>query len=108
MVTNVLSQNNLPVPDPQNQQISTTSTSTNSRLLDASTVNNLLGNSAIANQITPALINSGALPNVNINAYNSSSDSQKLVYNAQIQSQISNGSQKLTQVASNALNNLGF
>ena len=108
VVTNVLSQNNLPVPDPQNQQISTTSTSTNSRLLDASTVNNLLGNSAIANQITPALINSGALPNVNINAYNSSSDSQKLVYNAQIQSQISNGSQKLTQVASNALNNLGF
>ncbi|MGY8868352.1 MAG: hypothetical protein ACKVJK_22330 [Methylophagaceae bacterium] len=108
LVTNVLSQNNLPVPDPQNQQISTTSTSTNSRLLDASTVNNLLGNSAIANQITPALINSGALPNVSINAYNSSSDSQKLVYNKQIQSQISNGSQKLTQVASNALNNLGF
>jgi hypothetical protein len=108
VVSNVLSQNRLPVPDPQNQQQPITSQSTNSRSLGASNVTRLLAIPAVASQVTPALINSGALPNVSINDYNSASSSQKASYNAQISNNIAGGDQKLTQLASNALNNLGY
>ena len=108
VITNVLSQNRLPVPDPQNQQQPVTSQSNNSRSLGASTVNSLLAIPSVASQVNPALINSGALPNVSINDYNSASASQKAAYDAQISSSISAGDQKLTQLASNALSNLGY
>jgi len=108
LVTNALSQNNLPVPDSQNVQTPSSSQSNNSRTLDASVVNNLLSDPTVAAQVNPALVNSGALPNVDVNAYNSASSSQKASYNSQIQGAIAAGNQKLTQVASNALKNLGF
>jgi len=108
VVSNVLSQNKLPVPDPQNQQQSSTSTSTNSASLSSNQINTLLLSPAITNQITPSLINSGALPNVDINIYNNSTASQKAAYNAQIASKIANGDQNLTQIASNALTDLGY
>ena len=108
VVSNVLSQNKLPVPDPQNQQQSSTSSSTNSASLSSNQINTLLLSPAIANQITPSLINSGALPNVDINIYNNSTASQKAAYNAQIASKIANGDQNLTQIASNALTDLGY
>jgi len=108
LVTNVLSQNKLPVPDSQNIQTPTSSQSTNSRTLDASVVNSLLSDPTVAAQVNPALVNSGALPNVSINAYNSASASQKTSYDAQIQGAIAGGNQKLTQVASNALKDLGY
>ena len=108
VITNVISQNKLPVFDSQNQQQSTSSVSNNSRILGATTVNTLLSNPAIASQVNPALINSGALPNVNVNDYNNANASQKAAYDSQIQSGISGGSQKLLQVASNALTNLGY
>jgi hypothetical protein len=108
VVTNVLSQNKLPVPDPQNQQQPVTSTSTNSRSLTSNQIESLLLSPAIRNQVNPALINSGAIPNVSVNDYNNASASQKAAYDSQISSKIASGDQKLTQVASNALNSLGY
>jgi hypothetical protein len=108
LVNNALSQNNLPVPDSQNIQTLISSDSTNSRILDANTVNSFLSDPAIAAQVTPALVNSGALANVGINTYNSANASQRASYDSQIQGAIASGSQKLTQVASNALKGLGF
>ena len=108
LVNNALSQNNLPVPDSQNIQTLISSNSTNSRILDANTVNSFLSDPAIAAQVTPALVNSGALANVGINTYNSANASQRASYDSQIQGAIASGSQKLTQVASNALKGLGF
>ena len=108
VVTNILSQNKLPVPDPQNQQTPTTSNSSNSGRLSSGQVSALLLSPAIRNQVNPALINSGALPNVSINDYNSANASQKAAYDSQISSKIAAGDQKLTQVASNALNSLGY
>ena len=108
VVTNVLSQNKLPVPDPQNQQQTVTSASTNSRPLSSQQIGALLLSPAIKNQVNPALINSGAIPNVSVNDYNSASASQKAAYDAQIASKIASGDQKLTQIASNALTDLGY
>ena len=107
VVSNVLSQTRLPVPDTQNIQTSSTSQSSNSRLLSPAAVNSALSDPAVASAVTPALINSGALPNVSINDYNNASAAQKSVYNAEIQSSIAGGNQKLTQEASNAISNLG-
>lgn len=107
VVSNVLSQTRLPVPDTQNIQTSSTSQSSNSRLLSPAAVNSALSDPAIASAVTPALINSGALPNVSINDYNNASAAQKSAYNAEIQSNIAAGNQKLAQVASNAISNLG-
>ena len=106
LVTNVLSQNKLPVPDSQNIQTSSTSSSNNSRVLSSQQIVSQLSTPAIANQVLPALVNSGALPNVNINTYNSASASQKAAYNSQVINKIASGDQKLAQVASNAINNL--
>jgi hypothetical protein len=108
VVSNVLSQNKLPVPDPQNQQQPVTSSSNNSRPLSSQQIGTLLLSPAIKNQINPALINSGAIPNVSVNDYNSASASQKAAYDSQIASKIASGDQKLTQVASNALTDLGY
>lgn len=108
VVGNVLSQNKLPVVDSQNIQKSATSTSNNSRTLASSTISTLMAIPSVASQVTPALINSGALPNVSVNTYNSATASQKAVYDSQIQSSIAGGNQKLAQVASNALNSLGY
>ena len=108
VVTNVLSQNKLPVPDPQNRQTPVTTTSNNSNTLGTNTINNLLAIPSVAAQITPALINSGALTNVSINDYNNANASQKAAYDETIRNSISSGNQKLTQVASNALNDLGY
>ena len=108
VVSNVLSQNKIPVSDSQNQQQSSTSASNNSRTLGSSTINTLMAIPSVASQVTPALINSGALPNVSTNDYNSASASQKAAYTAQLQNSIANGNQKLTQVASNALSDLGY
>jgi hypothetical protein len=108
IVSNVLSQDKLPVPDPQNQQTSSTSTSDNSTVLSGTRVNAILASAGVATQVLPSLINSGTLPNVDINIYNNSTDSQKAAYNAQMTDKIAKGDQKLTQVASNALNNLGY
>ena len=106
VITNVLSQNKLPVPDPQNVQTPVTSTSNNSRTLDSQSILQALSNPAVANQVVPALVNSGALPNVDINTYNSANATQKAAYDSQIADKISQGDQKLSQVASNAINNL--
>lgn len=106
VVTNVLSQNKLPVPDPQNRQSSITTTSNNSRILDASQITQALSNPSVANQVLPALINSGSLPNVSVNDYNTANASQKAAYQTQLSNKIANGDQKLAQVASNAIANL--
>jgi len=108
VVTNILSQNKLPVPDPQNQQTPITTTSNNSKTLSSSQIAGLLLSPAIRNQVNPALINSGAIPNVSVNDYNNASASQKAAYDSQISSSINSGNQKLIQVASNALTNLGY
>ena len=107
-VNNVLSQNKLPVPDPQNVQTPSTSQSSNSRTLSSNQIGGLLLSPAIKNQVNPALINSGAIPNVNINDYNSASVSQKAAYDAQLSNSIASGNQKTIQVASNALKSLGY
>ena len=103
LVTRVLSQDKLPVPDTQNIQTPSAAQSSNSRLLDNTTIVQQLSNSAVANSVMPALLNSGALPNIGINEYNSSSASQQANYIQQIKNEISNGNQKLSQIASNAL-----
>ena len=108
VVTNILSQNKLPVPDPQNQLTPAVSQSNNSVTRSAGQISALLASPAVANQVLPSLVNSGALPNVGINDYNNASASQKAAYNAQITEKIDNGDQKLTQLASNAVNNLGY
>lgn len=108
LVTNVLSQNNLPVPDSQNIVTPIQSQSNNSRPLGTTTINTLLAIPSVASQVSPALVNSGALPNVSINDYNNANASQKAAYDAQLRNRIASGDQKLTQVASNALNNLGY
>ncbi len=108
VVTRVLSQNVLPVPDQQNIQTSSVSQSTNSRILSDTRISTLLSNPTIANQVLPSLINSGSVSNVSINDYNNASTSQKAAYNTQILNKIAAGDQKLTQLASNALNGLGY
>ena len=106
VVTNILSQNKLPVPDPANQQTPITTTSNNSRVLSSSEITQSLSDPGIANQVIPALINSGALPNVSNNDYNNATDSQKAAYFLQLSGKIADGDQKLAQVASNAIANL--
>lgn len=108
LVTNVLSQNVLPVPDSQNITTPSAVESNNSRTLSSNQIGGLLLSPAIRNQVNPALINSGAIPNVSINDYNNASPSQKAAYDAQISSSINSGDQKLIQVASNALTDLGY
>ena len=108
VVSNVLSQNILPVPDPQNQQTSSTSTSNNGRILSQPTINSLLLIPAVASQVIPALINSGALPNTTMSDYNSATPSVKAAYESDLRSQIAQGDQNLTQIASNALTDLGY
>ena len=108
VISNVLSQNKLPVPDSQNQQQSVTAASNNSRPLSAGQIGALLQSPAVRNQVNPALINSGAIPNVSVNDYNNASASQKAAYDSQISNKIAAGDQKLAQVASNALNSLGY
>ena len=108
IVGNVLSQNKLPVPDPQNAKTASTSSSNNSRMMSASSINGLLSQPSIASQVLPSLLNSGAIPNVGINEFNSATTSQQASYTAQVTNKIANGDQKLTQLASNALTNLGF
>lgn len=103
LVTSVLSQNKLPVPDSQNIQQSSTTQSNNSRILDSQVIVNQLSNPAVANQIMPALVNSGALSNISINQYNNSSASQRAAYNSLLLDRIASGDQKLAQVASNAI-----
>jgi len=107
VVSNVLSQNILPVPDSQNKQESVTSTSNNSRILSSAVIVQNLSIPSIASQVSPALVNSGALPNTSINDYNSANATQKAAYDKQISDKIEGGDQKLTQVASNAINSLG-
>ena len=106
VITNVLSQNKLPVPDPQNQQSPSVLESNNSRNLNSQQIVVQLENPAVANVVVPALVNSGALPNVDINTFNNSSASQKAAYQTQMTDSIAAGNQKLTQVASNAINGL--
>jgi hypothetical protein len=108
VVTNVLSQNKLPVPDSQNIITPIKSQSDNSTTLGVTTINTLLSIPSVASQVTPALINSGALSNVSINDYNNANASQKAAYDAQLQNRIATGDQKLTQVASSALKELGY
>jgi hypothetical protein len=108
VVANVLSQNKLPVPDPQNKQTAVTSGSNNSAIRSSSQVTQTLAIPAVSAQVLPSLINSGALSNVNINEYNSATTSQKAAYNAEISAKVAGGDQKLTQLASNALDNLGY
>jgi hypothetical protein len=103
LVTSVLSQNKLPVPDSQNIQQSSTTRSNNSRILDSQVIVNQLSNPAVANQVMPALVNSGALSNISINQYNNSSTSQRAAYNSLLLDRIASGDQKLAQVASNAI-----
>jgi|TARA_B110000908_G_scaffold86601_1_gene103435 hypothetical protein len=107
VVSNVLSQNILPVPDSQNKQESVTSTSNNSRILSSAVIVQNLAIPSIASQISPALVNSGALSNTSINDYNAANATQKAAYDKQISDKIEGGDQKLTQVASNAINSLG-
>jgi hypothetical protein len=96
------------VPDSQNITTPSVTESNNSRVLGSTTINTLLAIPSVASQVNPALINSGALPNVNINDYNSATPSQKSAYDAQLATSIASGNQKLTQVASNALTDLGY
>ena len=106
LVTNVLSQNKLPVPDPSNQPTPIASQTTTSTQSNSQQIVTKLSDPTVANQVIPALVNSGALPNVSINAYNSASASQKAAYNSQISGSISAGDQKLTQLAANAISGL--
>jgi hypothetical protein len=77
-------------------------------MMSASSINGLLSQPSIASQVLPSLLNSGAIPNVGINEFNSATTSQQASYTAQVTNKIANGDQKLTQLASNALTNLGF
>ena len=106
VVTNVLSQNKLPVPDSQNIQTPSTVDSNNSKILSSQQITSQLSDPAVANVVVPALVNSGALSNVSVNDYNNSSDSQKAAYFLQLSSKIANGDQKLSQIASNAINGI--
>ena len=63
---------------------------------------------AVASQVIPALINSGALPNTTMSDYNSATPSVKAAYESDLRSQIAQGDQNLTQIASNALTDLGY
>jgi hypothetical protein len=47
------------------------------------------------------------LSNTSINDYNAANATQKAAYDKQISDKIEGGDQKLTQVASNAINSLG-
>ena len=104
LVTSVLSSNKLPVSDSQNIQTKSVSSSSNTTVLSINAINTQLENPAVANVVVPALINSGALPNVTVNTYNSSTASQKSSYVSQLTTKISSGDQKLAQIASNAIN----
>ena len=106
VVSSVLSQDKLPVPDSQNVQTPSTAQSNNSRLLSSEQITSQLSNPAVANVVFPALVNSGALSNVSINDYNSASATQKSAYNSQLTSSIASGDQKLSQIASNAINSI--
>tara|TARA_B100000780_G_scaffold140812_1_gene98611 strand:+ start:4708 stop:5946 length:1239 start_codon:yes stop_codon:yes gene_type:complete len=103
LVTSVLSQNKLPVPDSQNIQRASTATSNNSRVLSSNAIVTKLSDPAVSNSLMPALINSGAIANVGINEYNAASASQRSTYKKEVINKIQAGDQKLQQIASNAL-----
>ena len=107
VITNVLSQNKLPVPDPQNTKVSSVSESNNTRVKSTESIVTSLSIPSVASQVMPALVNSGAIANVDVNTYNSSNASQKAAYNKEVSDSISSGNQKLAQVASNALDQVG-
>ena len=103
IVSNALSQDILPVPDTQNIPNPSRSNSTNSRPLNSREITELLNDPEVSNNVIPALVNSGAINNVDINRYNASSQNQKDDYNSQLVDKITSGSQKLTQIASNSI-----
>ena len=108
LVTNVLSQNRLPVPDSQNQPtIVTSQVTTRPRSRPASDIADQIVIPNIVTTVLPPLVNSGALPNVDINTYNSSSDSQKAAYASVVADMVRGGDQKLIDIASAALDKLG-
>jgi|TARA_B110000483_G_C18144941_1_gene523034 hypothetical protein len=107
LVTNMFSQNKLPEPDPSNAQTSSQSQSTNTRILSNAAISAAFGSPAKTSQIMPAMLASGSIPNVSLAEYNSSTTAQKAAYATQITSKISKGDQKLTQLASNAINGIG-
>ena len=107
LVTNMLSQNKLPISDTMNLQSSSTSTSNNSGTLSNAAISAAFASPAKTSQIMPVMLASGSIPNVSLSEYNSSTTAQKAAYTTQITSKISKGDQKLTQLASNAINGLG-
>jgi len=107
VITNVLTQDKIPVVDGQNISSSSTSTNvSNSRILSAESIANSLSNPATQAQVMPAIINSGGLGNVTLSEYNSASAGQRASYAAQAINKIQSGDAKLSQVASNALDKL--
>ena len=109
IVTNIISQDKLPNPDPQNAAQSSSGNSTNnSTIMSSNRINSLLSIPAVASQVIAPLINSGALPNTTMADYNSATPSLKAAYEGDIRSQIAQGDQNLTQIASNALTDLGY
>jgi hypothetical protein len=107
VVSNVLSQDKIPVVDSQNILTSSILSGPSSRQISSSSILASLDNPEINASVMPALINTGAIPNVGINEYNSASVGAKASYEAQIRNQIASGNAGLTQVASNAINDLG-
>ena len=108
IITNVLTQDKVPVVDGQNIRSSSTSQNVNNaRILSPESITTSLNNPAIQTQVMPAIVNSGGLGNVTITDYNSANSTQRAAYTQQAINKIQAGDAKLSQLASNAINNLG-
>lgn len=108
IITNVLTQDKIPVVDSQNiQESSTLSNVNNSRILSTESITTSLSNPTVQAQVMPAIINSGLIPNVSITDFNNASPTQRANYTQQALDKIQSGDAKSAQVASNAINNLG-
>lgn len=89
--------------DTQADTTVSTATESNSPQLDAAAVISALNDPATKALLTPALINTGAIPNVDINTYNNATAVEKAAIDQNLINLIQGGNILLIQTASNAL-----
>jgi hypothetical protein len=89
--------------DSQADTTVSSATESNSPQLDAAAIIAALNDPATKALLTPALINTGVIPNVDINTYNSATAVEKSAIDQNLINLIQGGNLLLIQTASNAL-----
>lgn len=104
IVNSVLNNDKIPTVNTQNNNVTTSSSENlNVPTLNTPRILAALDDPATSAQITPALINTGAIPNVDINTYNNSTPIEQAAIDQNLKDLVAGGNISLIQTASNAL-----